>query len=272
MKFTKMHGCGNDFILIEDLNENINDLNDVAKKLCDRHFGIGADGILVVRNTDEADIEMIIINADGSYAAMCGNGIRCFAKYVLEKGIVKGNRINIKTGDGIKKVLIDSEDEVVKKITINMGKPNFKPQSIPSKSCEEIVNKEVVINNKNYKITSLLMGVPHTAIFGKLDEFNINEGKYIEKYELFEDGTNVNFIEVLNKDEIKVKTWERGAGATLACGTGCCASVAAGNRLGLLNKKVRVYIPGGELIIELKDGDIFMTGSAESVFKGECEI
>lgn len=272
VKFTKMHGTGNDFIIIEDLENKINDDYELAKKLCDRHFGIGGDGILIVRNSKIADIQMVIINSDGSYASMCGNGIRCFAKYVWEKGMVRKDNIDIETGDGVKRAFLKIEDGSVKGITINMGNPSFDTMHIPSILKDEILNKRLAVNDKEYVITSMLMGVPHTVIVGKLQDYNVEEGRAIEKHEYFPMGTNVNFCEIVNDNFVKVKTWERGAGPTLACGTGCCASVVASNKLGLTNKKVNVEIPGGKLFIEITNDGVLMTGPAEVVFSGECEL
>jgi len=214
INFTKMQGTGNDFVVIEDFDGIYDNLEELSIKLCNRHFGIGADGILVVRKSSIADIQMVIINADGSYASMCGNGIRCFAKYIWEKKYVQGEKIKIETGDGIKLASISVKDGVACGVTINMGKYNFDPKSIPALSKEEIVNKKLEINNKEYYITSLLMGVPHTIVFGKDEDYKVEEGKFIENYETFPEKTNVNFCEVVDKDMIRVKTWERGAGIT----------------------------------------------------------
>lgn len=273
MKFTKMQGTGNDFVILEDFDEALKgNQNELAKKLCDRRFGIGADGVLFVRKSDAADIKMDIVNADGSEAAMCGNGIRCFAKYVYDEGIVKSNIIKIETGDGIKIAHLTLENSEVSGITIDMGNYSLDPKDAKINVQEKIVNKRINVNDKEYSVTSMLMGVPHTAIMCKLDEVDVTEGKAIEKCELFIDGTNVNFCEVVNEDTIKVKTWERGAGPTLACGTGSCASVVATNLLGFTNRKVRVIVPGGEMFIEVSDNSVFMTGPAVTVFKGEITI
>lgn len=272
MKFTKMQGSGNDFIVIEDFNNEILDINGLAKKLCNRHLGIGADGILVVKKSEIADIQMIIINADGSYASMCGNGIRCFAKYVWEKGIVQDKEIKIETGDGTKIAYLTIEDNEVQQVTINMGHFNFEPKVIPLSIEEEIVDKEVLINNKCYKITTVLMGVPHTVIYGELNSFNVEEGKFIEKHSLFPIGTNVNFSQVIDRNNIKVMTWERGAGPTLACGTGSCAAVVVGNKLGLIDHKVKVEVPGGVLQIEITNEGVLMTGPAVITFEGESKV
>jgi len=264
-----MQGTGNDFIVIDDFEEKYDNLNQLSIKLCDRHYGIGADGILVVRRSNIADIQMIIINADGSYASMCGNGIRCFAKYIWEKKYVLGENIKIETGDGIKIASICVRDGLAQGVTINMGKYNFNPESIPALSPVEIVNKKLEVNNKEYCITSLLMGVPHTIIFGKHGDYKVEEGKFIETHDLFPKKTNVNFCEVVNRTMIRVKTWERGAGATLACGTGSCAAVVAANLLGYIGDKVAVEVPGGLLNIEIVKEEVLMEGPAEITYEGK---
>jgi len=269
INFTKMQGTGNDFVVIEDFEGKYDNLEELAIKLCDRHFGIGADGILMVRKSNIADIQMVIINADGSYASMCGNGIRCFAKYVWEKKYVSGEKIKIETGDGVKLASISVKDGYAQGVTINMGKYKFNPKSIPALSPVEIVNKRLEINNKEYYITSLLMGVPHTIVFGKDEDYEVEEGKFIENYEMFPEKTNVNFCEVVDKNMIRVKTWERGAGITLACGTGSCASVVAAKRLGYIEGKVTVQVPGGLLNIEIVKDEVLMEGPAEIIFNGQ---
>lgn len=273
MKFTKMHGNGNDFIVIEDLDNKLIDESSLAKRLCHRNFAIGADGILIVRKSSTANIKMTIINSDGSLANMCGNGIRCFAKYVWEHELVdKTDSINIETDDGIKTAYLKIDNGEVNEVTINMGMPTFTPTYIPVISHEEVFMKNIELENKNYEINSILLGVPHTVIFGKLEDFSVEEGKVIEKYEIFPEGTNVNFCEVVNPNKIRVMTWERGAGATLACGTGSCASVVVANKLGLVGKKVTVEIPGGILYIEVTEKGIYMTGPAVTSFIGEYII
>lgn len=273
MEFTKIQGSGNDFILIDDReNSYLGRERKLARKLCDRHFGIGGDGILLIRRSEIASIKMVIINSDGSYAAMCGNGIRCFAKYVFDNDMIRRNPMDIETGDGIKRAFLDVKDGFAEKVTINMGKAFFEPEKIPAEYNGDIVDREVYINDRKYNITTMLMGVPHTVVFGKLDDYDVNEGKYIEKYEIFTEGTNVNFCEVVNGRKIKIKTWERGTGATLACGTGCCASAVAAYKLGFTGRKVEVAAPGGQLSIEIKEEGVFMTGPAEVSFRGECKI
>lgn len=268
LNFIKMQGAGNDFIVFEDFENKYVDLEALAKRLCDRHFGIGGDGILVARKSGICDIEMIIINADGSYASMCGNGIRCFAKFVYESGYVNSTRIKIETGDGIKEALLTVVNDKVSEVTINMGLPSFNPLDYYGNSEMEIINEAININNKDYNITSMLMGVPHTVIIDDFNKYDVGEGKDIEKFNLFSQGTNVNFCEVKSRNHIIVKTWERGAGATLACGTGSCASVVACNKLDLVDNIVKVTIPGGELTVEITNNGIMMRGPAEVVFTG----
>lgn len=274
MKFTKIHGTGNDFILIKDLNNEYSGKESaLAKEMCHRRFGIGADGVMFVRNSDVADIQMVIYNSDGSYAEMCGNGIRCFAKFVYDNSIVRNKEMKIETGDGIKTAYLNIKDDVVSGIKINMGSYTFDPKLVPIAGNEEIKDKEINENGRTYNITTLLLGVPHSVIFGELDKIGVNEGKNIEINELYPAKTNVNFCEVLDSENIRVKTWERGAGPTMACGTGCCSTVVVANLYGKTGKKVNVSVPGGKMIIEIADNnDVYMTGPAVTVFQGEYLI
>ena len=270
MKFTKMQGTGNDFIVIENFDEKIQE-EELAIKLCDRHFGIGSDGILYVKNSKIADIKMTIINSDGSYASMCGNGIRCFAKYVWDKNIVKKDKIKIETGDGVKEAILNLENNKVKEVTINMGIPSFNPKDIPATLDHEIIDYPIWIKGKSYKINSLLMGVPHTVILGQLSDFSLEQGENIEKLDIFPKGTNVNFCQIVDKNHIKVRTWERGAGITLACGTGSCASCIVANKKGLISNNVSVEVLGGKLNIYILENGVLMKGEATTVFEGTVE-
>ena len=274
MKFYKMQGAGNDFIFVEDFNFEIEDECNLAKKLCDRHFGIGADGLVIVRKSDVSEAKMVIINSDGSRANMCGNAIRCFGKYVYEKGIVDKTKFFVETGDGIKEIEIILEDNKVKYVRVYMGKGSYSGRNIPLNNLDDLINKEVEIENKIYKLTTVLVGVPHTIIIEENEEYDVKkDGSKIEKHELFKDGTNVNFVKIIDDTHIRVNTWERGAGATLACGTGCSASVLVSKDLGLVDKNKEIFVkaPGGELIIEVLEEGIFMKGPAEFVFSGEIE-
>ncbi|ADQ05337.1 diaminopimelate epimerase [Caldicellulosiruptor owensensis OL] len=275
MLFSKMHGLGNDFIVIDARGKEDIDYNFLAKRMCHRHIGVGADGILLVLDSKLADIRMRIINSDGSEAEMCGNGIRCFSKYVFERGIVKKDKFKVETLAGIiEPQLILNDYGLVEKVRVNMGKPSFKRKDIPMQGDPEsdAINTPIEVEGKEYKITSLLMGVPHTVLFvddvEKVDIYTL--GPNIEKHEVFPRKTNVNFVQVIDKNNIKVRTWERGAGATFACGTGSCASVIAANLNGLTERKANVHLYFGTLEIEWQDDDtVFMTGPAEEVFVGE---
>lgn len=275
MNFYKMQGAGNDFVFIEDFDNKIKDECLLAKKLCDRHFGIGADGLVIVRKSELAHARMVIINADGSRANMCGNAIRCFGKYVYEHKIATGDKFSVETGDGIKEIEIILENEKVKYVRVYMGNPSYNGCDIPLNNLESLIEKEIAVDDKKYKMTTLLLGVPHTIIFESDRECNvIQEGSKIEKLDIFGEGSNVNFVKIVDDTHIRVNTWERGAGATLACGTGCSASVVVAKKLGLVNKDKEIFVkaPGGELIIEVLGQDVYMKGPAEVVFKGELSL
>lgn len=274
MIFAKMHGLGNDFLVIDNRDERIKNLNDLAVKICDRHFGIGADGILVVEKSKLADIKMNIINSDGSTAEMCGNGIRCFSKYVYEKGIINKQVMNIETLAGIMKAELSIENSKVISIRVSMGSPVLDKILIPFNSIENNLNYTIKVEGKSYNATTLLLGVPHTIVYvAKIDKNEVIEsGNKIENLDIFPNKTNVNFVKVINKDSIEVRTWERGAGYTLACGTGTCASVVACSLLGKTNNSVEAVLAGGRLFIEYNDGRVFMTGPAELICEGKIEI
>ena len=275
MKFQKMHGLGNDFILMDEIDPSRFDLEELAINLCDRHQGIGADGIILILPSEVADVKMRIINSDGSEANMCGNGIRCFAKYVYDNQINTARSFTIETGAGIMVPELIIEDEKVLAVKVNMGSPNLERSAIPmTGAAGTVINEPLNVSSQEYTVTSMLMGVPHTVVF--VDNLNdtdiITIGRQIEKNPLFPKGTNVNFVEVINDSEIKVRTWERGAGSTLACGTGSCASAVASCLNGKTGKVVTVHLTLGDLLIEWIDGIVYMTGSANHVFSGEVAI
>ena len=275
MKFTKMHGLGNDFIFFENPDSLGMDYSAMAIKMCHRQLGIGADGIVAVLPSEVADLRMRIINADGSEANMCGNAIRCFARYAYERGLVKSKSFRIETYAGIIIPEVITENDKVVSVRVNMGKPNTERQSIPMIGIEkDAIHVPIQIENREFHLTSLLMGVPHTMVF--VDDASRVElekiGSIIEKYTLFPKGTNVNFVEVVSRERIKVRTWERGAGATLACGTGCCAATVASIINQHTDRKVIVELQYGQLEIEwAEDGTVFMTGQAEESFSGEFD-
>ena len=273
MQFCKMHGLGNDFIIFQGQAGDEREYPAMAQQLCNRKTGIGADGILVVLPSERADVRMKIINCDGSEAGMCGNGVRCFARYVFECGVVAKNEFTIETEAGIVSPQLTIVNKKVENIRINMGKPLLDRSQIPMIGPKGmVVSENLTVGGRGYRITSLLMGVPHTIIF--LDKNTGIQpetiGPQIENHPVFPERTNVNFVEVINRTEIKVRTWERGAGLTLACGTGCCASVVAACLNNLTDKKVIAHLPLGELVIEYSDnGLVYMSGPAEYVFFGE---
>ncbi|AGX43685.1 diaminopimelate epimerase [Clostridium saccharobutylicum] len=275
MNFYKMQGAGNDFVFIEDFNNEIEDECRLAEKLCDRHFGIGADGLVIVRKSEVAQAKMVIINADGSRANMCGNAIRCFGKYVYEHNIANSTKFSVETGDGVKEIEIILEDANVKYVKVYMGNPSYDGHDIPLNNLDSLIDTDIIVDNKTYRVTTVLMGVPHTVIFGNDRDYDaIGEGSKIEKFHLFKEGSNINFVKVIDKTHIRVDTWERGAGATLACGTGCSASVVVAKRLGLVDKDKEIYVkaPGGELIIDVQGNDVYMKGPAEVTFEGTTNL
>lgn len=275
MKFYKMQGAGNDFVFVEDFNNEIKDECGLAVKLCDRHYGIGADGLVIVRKSEHAQARMVIINADGSRANMCGNAIRCFGKYVFEHKLVDKTEFSVETGDGIKVIEVILENEKVKYVKVYMGKPSYKAEDIPLSEGEDFVDSEISSNGKTYRATTVLVGVPHTIIFEDKEKYITTEdGPNLEKHKLFKEGSNINFVKVIDDTHIVVNTWERGAGATLACGTGCSASVVVAKKLGLVSRDKEIFVkaPGGELVIEVNGDDVYMKGPAEVVFEGTVII
>lgn len=273
LKFTKMVAAGNDFIIFNGFEYNIKDCKNLALKACDRHFGIGADGILICKESHRADIQMLYYNSDGSQGEMCGNGIRCFSKYAYEKGLVKNRCFTVETLAGIKTVWLKvDENNKVKSVKVSMGKPVFNTEHIPVKlNKKNAIDEKMEIDGEEIVFSTVLIGVPHTVIFvDNIEDVDINGlGAKIENHHLFPKKTNVNFVKVISREEIKVYTWERGAGRTLGCGTGACASVVVGNVLDKLDKRVRVKTEGGELeVIIEKRYEIFLEGEASKVCDG----
>lgn len=270
MNFTKMHGLGNDFIVLENLNNEIKNLKQIAIVLCERHTGIGADGILVVEKSQIADIKMRIINSDGSEAEMCGNGIRCFGKYVYDKGIINNKTIKIETLAGIIIADIVVDGNNIMSIKVNMGRPIFDKVSIPFIGNENNMDYKIEIDGRSYRASTLLIGVPHTIIYvNNVDENEVmNIGKKIEKLSIFPLGTNVNFVKIIDRSKIELRTWERGAGMTLACGTGTCASVVAAHMNKLTGNTVEAFLSCGKLKIEYTSEIVFMEGPAELICEG----
>lgn len=274
MDFVKMHGLGNDFVFIEDKTGQDKDYTALARAMCNRHTGIGADGLIVIVDSRVADVRMRIINSDGSEAEMCGNGIRCFAKYVYDSGIIEKKRFTVETPAGIMEPEITvGADNKAKLITINMGRPSFDRSEIPMEGADgRVLNEDLCVDGENWKITSLLMGVPHTVTYvDDVDTVDIEKiGPLFEKHEAFPKHTNINFAQQMDDRTVKVRTWERGAGATLACGTGSCSVAVASFLNGRTGREVDIQLPLGTLHIEYReeDGNVYMTGPAAVSFTG----
>jgi len=272
MKFWKYHGLGNDFIIVNNLDGQTPIDGERAEQLCHRRFGIGADGLMLVEKSDKADIRMIIYNSDGSRPEMCGNGIRCFAKFVYDKAIVKKEVITVETDAGLMEIEMRIDADKATAAIVNMGQPDFTPARVPVEVNQpQVVNYEIEVEGSKFQITSMLMAVPHTVVFvdSLEDETVIRIGKLIENARVFPSKTNVNFVKILDRENMILRTWERGAGYTYACGTGACASVAAAVINGLAEEKAKVQLRGGDLIIHWKErGDIYMEGPAAEVFEG----
>jgi len=282
IKFTKMHGLGNDYIYINTINnENVIEkerVQSLARFLCNRHFGVGADGIILIEKSNIADFKMSIYNQDGSQAQMCGNGIRCFAKYVYEYGLTSKKIIKIETISGIKTAYLRIENNEVLEVTICMGSPIFEIEQLKKqKFIIESCNNEININleNKDFKIFPVSMGNPHAVVFiNKIESLDIQKyGKLIENNNIFPEKTNVEFVKVIDRGHIKMKVWERGAGETYACGTGACAAVAICASKGFTRRRVTVNLKGGDLYINwsLQDNFIYMSGIATKVFEGTID-
>ncbi len=271
MRFTKMHGAGNDFVLLKAEDIQGQDPAVLAKAMCHRHFGIGADGLMVVFPSDSADVRMEYYNSDGSLAAMCGNGIRCFSKFAHDIGIVTKTEFTVETRAGIKAVRIIGHGSDVR-VRVSMGAPELLACEVPAKvDAPRVWAYPVDAAGVSYPIYSVRMGVPHTVVLVDAISAELTEsvGPVLEKNRIFPERTNVNFVQVISKEQMKVDTWERGAGHTLACGTGVCASVWIAHELGLTDRTVRVQTPGGELTILLDANEVIMEGGAVKICSGE---
>ena len=278
MKFTKMHGCGNDYIYINGFAEQIaqDEKPALVQKISDRHFGIGGDGAIFINPSDEADFEMEMYNADGSRAEMCGNGIRCVAKYVYDNGLTDKTEISIVSCGQVKYLELFLKDGQVDTVRVNMGAPEFRAAMIPVTAEKEdmsVINEPITVQGETYKMTCMSMGNPHAVVFVEdVEHLDIEKiGPYFETHERFPKRTNTEFVKVIDKNHVQMRVWERGTGETLACGTGCCAAAAACILNGLTFETVTVKLLGGELEITwAREADrIYMTGPATTVFTGE---
>lgn len=275
MKFTKMQGCGNDYIYINCLEERVDDPNALAEKLSERHFGIGSDGLILIKPSEKADFEMDMYNADGSQGAMCGNGIRCVGKYVYDFGLTDKTELRVDTKSGVKDLQLTVADGKVSCVRVNMGSPEFDVKKIPVDfDGDEAIDAPILIAGREYRFTGVSMGNPHAVVFvDDVENFPISKiGPLFERHAIFPDRVNAEFIRVLDDHTIEMRVWERGAGETLACGTGACAATVAAIR----NKKISgnaatVKLRGGELTIEWdqEKNEVYLTGPAEVSFTGE---
>lgn len=276
MKFTKMQGLGNDYVYVNCFEENVENPNELAKKISDRHFGVGSDGLILILPSNVADCKMRMFNWDGSESEMCGNGIRCVGKFVHDKGIVDKDEITVETLAGIKTITLTlDENNKTTMLTVNMGEPIFKPEEIPVISNEEIVkNLKIKALDKEFTFTCVSMGNPHAITFVEdVENFDVEKyGKVLETDEHFPKRANIEFVQILDEKNLKMRVWERGSGETFACGTGTCATVVASflnNKCG--RKDIKVELLGGNLYISWneEDNNVYMTGPAEFVFEGE---
>jgi diaminopimelate epimerase len=272
-----MHGIGNDYVYFNCIGQNIENPPEAAKKLSDRHYGIGGDGIVLILPSGTADFRMQMFNADGSEAEMCGNAIRCVGKYVYEKGLTNKDELVIETKAGERFLTLFVSQGIVEKITVDMGEPIFESGRIPvALSEEKVINKEVSIGGDTYTITCVSMGNPHCVIFVEeiTDTLVLKKGPEIEVADIFPERINVEFAKIINRNEIDMRVWERGSGETLACGTGASALCVASALNGFTENKVLIHLLGGNLEIEWdkKTNHVYMTGPAEYAFEGKVLI
>ena len=279
IKFTKMHGLGNDYVYIDCYSKDVNlgNISDLAKFMSNRHFGIGSDGIILICKSDIADFKMRMFNFDGSEAEMCGNGIRCVGKFVYDKGLTDKETVKIETLAGIKILNLNVKDGKVQTVRVDMGEPIFNPKKIPVNfENEPVRGLKIKAIDKEFNFTCVSMGNPHAiAIIEDTKRFDIEKyGPILEVDEHFPKRSNIEFIEIVDKKNVKMRVWERGAGETLACGTGACATAVACNINGLTERKVNIELLGGTLEIDWDEetNHVFMTGPATTVFEGEIEI
>lgn len=309
MKFTKMQGCGNDYVYINGFTEKVDQecKSEIVRMLSDRHFGVGGDGAIFINPSDEADFEMEMYNADGTRSEMCGNGIRCVAKFVYDKGLTDQTHISVISAGQIKYLDLTVEDGQVSKVRVNMGSPILKPELVPvlpevaagsktdtvpkqltnvSESVpvdgqsaavgDKVVDSPLLVNGQEYRMTCVSMGNPHAVIFTEhVAELDLEAmGPSFENHACFPNRTNTEFVEVLDRNTVFMRVWERGTGETLACGTGCCATAVAAVLNGLTDTNVTVKLLGGEILIEWdKEANlVYMTGPAVTVFEGEINL
>ena len=277
-KFTKMHGAGNDYIYVNCFEEKVEDINATAKAVSDRHFGIGSDGLVLICPSDKADFKMDMYNSDGTQAEMCGNATRCVGKYVHDRGLTDKTEITLETLAGIKILKFNLNDKgEVETVRVNMGEPELFPKNIPINSeLDRFIQEDVTVDGKTYKVTGVSMGNPHAVTFiDDTDSLEIEKiGPKFENHPLFPRRINTEFAQIVDNKTIKMRVWERGAGETLACGTGACATMVAANLSGLVGDEADLVLLGGTLHIkwDKTDNCVYMTGPAAFVFDGEITL
>lgn len=278
LRFTKMHGTGNDYVYVNLFQETVENPGELAVRISDRHFGIGSDGLILIAPSEIADCRMIMYNADGSEGAMCGNGIRCVAKYAYEHGIVQNTHITVETKSGVKSLELTVEDGCVTYIQVNMGQAVLKPEDIPVKAeGETFISQTINVGGRDYEVTCVSMGNPHCVIFTEgIDKMDLEKlGPKFENHELFPNRINTEFVEVIDEHTLKMRVWERGSGETISCGTGTCAVTVAAVLNGYCKQgeEVEVQIRGGRLYDTYqKNGEVLMKGPAAVVFDGEITV
>ena len=278
IKFTKMHGIGNDYIYINCFEQKIENPNELAIKMSPRRFSVGADGVILICPSDVADAKMRMFNLDGSEGKMCGNGIRCVGKYIYDNNIAHQSVVTVETLSGIKTLEIADKCGKAETITVDMGTPELTPSKIPAVAeGNAIINQPITVAGRQYRITAVSMGNPHAVVFcDEIDSLNLEKiGPDFEHHAMFPEQVNTEFIRVINKNTLQMRVWERGSGETLACGTGACASVVAAVKNGYCkqNEEITVHLAGGDLFITYAaDGRVFMRGGAEKVFDGDYEF
>lgn len=270
MKFTKMQGCGNDYVFIDCFAERLGDIAAFARFVSNRNFGVGSDGLICIGPSDNADFKMEMYNSDGSPAQMCGNGIRCLAKYVYDKGLTDKSEITVETGNQIKRLLLNIKDREIESVRVDMGSPELRPQFIPiAEHGINFINRSVIANGREYFLTAVNVGNPHAVTFvDEVDNYDVQTiGPMFENHPLFPERVNVEFVQLIDRKTLKMRVWERGSGETLACGTGATAAVVAAILNGFTDNKVKVILRGGELFIEWdrENDKIYMTGPAVTV-------
>lgn len=277
MKFVKMQGCGNDYVYIDGSKEKVDNKPEAVRQLSNRNFGIGSDGVIFINPSEIADFEMEMYNADGTRSEMCGNGIRCVAKFVYDFGLTDKTELTIESFGKIKYISLTLENNKVKMVRVNMGAPELEAKKVPVVSGSEmVIDEEINVGGTNYRMTCVSMGNPHAVVFtDEVEEMDLESvGPLFENHERFPNRTNTEFVKILDRKNVRMRVWERGTGETLACGTGCCASVVACILNGLTDNEVTVKVTGGDIVVswDREQNLVYMTGPAVTVFEGTIEI